>query len=164
MKRRLMIARALIHKPKVLILDEPTAGVDVELRQTLWEKMCSLNEKGLTIILTTHYLEEAENMCNRIALIHQGRLHISSDMKSLLRSIDKEVYIFDLKKPLYSNQIRCEFGNFCLVEPRMLEIEVDKSVTLNQLFVSLSQQNIEVLSVKNKTTKLEKVFLDIAKK
>lgn len=163
MKRRLMVARALIHKPKVLILDEPTAGVDVELRQSLWEQMRALNQEGLTIILTTHYLEEAANMCNRIALIHQGKLHTSTDMKTLLRSVEKEIYIFDLKHTLTSEKLHCEYGHCHLVDSTTLEIEVDKDVTLNQLFVDLSKQNIEVLSVKTKTNKLEKLFIDVAR-
>lgn len=164
MKRRFMVARALIHKPKVLILDEPTAGIDVELRHSLWEQMRLLNQEGLTIILTTHYLEEAENMCNRIALMHQCKLHTSSDMKTLLRSVEKEIYIFDLKNTLPSKQLHCEYGHCQLVDPTTLEIEVDKYVTLNQLFAELSKQNIEVLSVKTKTNKLEKLFIDFVRK
>jgi ABC-2 type transport system ATP-binding protein len=125
--------------------------------------MRALNEAGLTIILTTHYLEEAESMCNRIALIHQGQLHTSSDMKSLLRSVEKETYVFDLKNAINHEQIHCEFGNCALVDATTLEIEVDKTITLNQLFVELTKQNIEVLSVKTKTNKLEKLFIDVAR-
>ncbi|WP_116964192.1 ABC transporter ATP-binding protein [Fastidiosibacter lacustris] len=163
MKRRLMVARALVHKPKVLILDEPTAGVDVELRQILWQQIKALNDRGLTIILTTHYLEEAESMCNRIALIHNGKLHISSDMKTFLRSVEKETYVFDLKQPISMNKFSCEYGQFTVVDQMTLEIEVGKDVSLNQLFAGLSEQNIEVISVKSKTNKLEKLFIDVAR-
>lgn len=163
MKRRVMVARALIHKPKVLILDEPTAGVDVELRQSLWKTIKKLNQEGLTIILTTHYLEEAENLCNRIAMIHRGRLHTSSDMKSLLRSIEKEVLVFDLKSPLNGKKPSCDIGCLSVVDEMTLEIEVDKSVTLNQIFSTLSAQNIDVISIKTKTNKLEKLFIDVAR-
>ncbi|WP_119344655.1 ABC transporter ATP-binding protein [Facilibium subflavum] len=163
MKRRLMVARALVHKPEVLILDEPTAGVDVELRQSLWALMQELNKKGLTIILTTHYLEEAESMCNRIALIHHGKVHISTDMKKLLRSVEKETYIFDLKSSLQGRHPQCTFGNLHVVDDVTIEIEVDRSVTLNQLFALLSEQNIEVISVKTKTNKLERLFIDVAR-
>ena len=141
MKRRLMVVRALIHRPKVLILDEPTAGVDVELRQALWTLMQALNKKGLTIILTTHYLEEAERMCNQLALIHHGKVHTNSDMKSLLRSVEKESYVFDLKTPL-NTPLSCDFGKTKLIDPLTLEIEVNKSVTLNRLFSELTKANI----------------------
>ena len=160
MKRRLMVVRALIHRPKVLILDEPTAGVDVELRQALWTLMQALNKKGLTIILTTHYLEEAERMCNQLALIHHGKVHTNSDMKSLLRSVEKESYVFDLKTPL-NTPLSCDFGKTKLIDPLTLEIEVNKSVTLNRLFSELTKANIEVQSVQTKTNKLEQLFLDV---
>lgn len=160
MKRRLMVARALIHRPKVLILDEPTAGVDVELRQVLWTLMQALNKKGLTIILTTHYLEEAERMCNHVALIHHGKVHTSSEMKSLLRSVEKETYRFDLKVPL-KHPLSCDFGKTKLIDPLTLEIEVDKSMTLNGLFAELTKADIQVQSVQTKTNKLEQLFLDV---
>ncbi len=163
MKRRLMVARALVHKPRLLILDEPTAGVDVELRQSLWVLMEKLNREGLTIILTTHYLEEAESMCNRIALINQGRVHKSSDMKSLLRSLDKEIYVCDLKHPLDTSQpLSLSVGDISICDDVTIEIEVDKNVSLNAIFAELTSQNIEVLGVKTKTAKLEKLFLDMA--
>ncbi|MFZ9035487.1 MAG: ABC transporter ATP-binding protein [Francisellaceae bacterium] len=163
MKRRVMVARALVHKPKVLILDEPTAGVDVELRQSLWEMISKLNKQGLTIILTTHYLEEAESMCNRIALIHHGRVHTSSDMKSLLRSVEEESYIFDLATPLKQESLSLGLGRIEIIDQLTLEVTVDRSISLNRLFSALTAQNIDVLSVKTKTNKLEKLFIDMAR-
>ncbi len=163
MKRRVMVARALVHKPKVLILDEPTAGVDVELRQSLWAIMQKLNKKGLTIILTTHYLEEAESMCNRIAMIHKGEVHTSTDMKSFLRTVDKETFVFDLKNPLKEHALHCDFGKVSIVDDITLEIEVNKSITLNQIFEMLNAEGIDVISVRTKTNKLEKLFIDIAR-
>lgn len=161
MKRRLMVARALIHRPKILILDEPTAGVDVELRKILWKLMQALNKKGLTIILTTHYLEEAERMCNHLAIIYDGKVHTSSDMKSLLRSVKQETYIFDLKSPIH-RPLNCNFGKSKSIDPLTLEIEVDKSMTLNSLFTELTEAGIQVQSVQMKTNKLEQLFLGVA--
>ena len=162
MKRRLMVARALIHKPKLLILDEPTAGVDIELRQSLWTLMKALNKKGLTIILTTHYLEEAERMCNHVALIHHGQVHTRSDMKSLLRSVEKENYKFDLKKPLNESP-NFNFGKSRLLDPLTLEVEVGKSITLNCLFAELTKAKIEVQSVQTRINKLELLFFNTLK-
>ena len=144
----------------ILILDEPTAGVDVELRQVLRTLMQGLNKEGLTIILTTHYLEEAERMCNHLALIHHGKVHTSSDMKSLLRSVEKETYRFDLKTPL-NNPLSFDFGKTKLIDSLTLEIEVNKSVTLNRLFAELTKADIQVQSVQTKTNKLEQLFLDV---
>lgn len=163
MKRRVMVARALIHKPKLLILDEPTAGVDVELRQSLWEMMCEFNRQGLTIILTTHYLEEAESMCNRIALIHQGTVHVSGLMRDFLRTANKEHYIVDLKSPIEDKAIDLNIGTVTYIDPLTVEIEVDKSIVLNDIFTALSAQNLQVLSIRTKTAKLEQLFIDIAK-
>lgn len=163
MKRRLMVARALIHKPKLLILDEPTAGVDVELRQSLWEMMCELNRQGLTIILTTHYLEEAETMCNRIALIHKGTVQVSGLMRDFLRTANKEHYIVDLKTPLETDKIDLNIGQATYIDPLTIEIEVDRSIVLNDIFTALSAQQLQVLSIRTKTAKLEQLFIDIAR-
>ena len=122
--------------------------------------MQALNKKGLTIILTTHYLEEAERMCNHVALIHHGKVHTSSEMKSLLRSVEKETYRFDLKVPL-KHPLSCDFGKTKLIDPLTLEIEVDKSMTLNGLFAELTKADIQVQSVQTKTNKLEQLFLDV---
>jgi ABC-2 type transport system ATP-binding protein len=164
MKRRVMVARALVHEPKLLILDEPTSGVDVELRQSIWAIMRRLNKKGLTIILTTHYLEEAESMCNRVTMIHKGKVHTSTDMKSFLRSIGTEVFVFDLKSPILNmSSLISDLGRIKLVDDISFEIEVNKSITLNRVFEVLNARNIEVISVRNKTNKLEKLFTEIAK-
>ncbi|AXA33297.1 ABC transporter ATP-binding protein [Francisella adeliensis] len=163
MKRRLMVIRALIHKPKLLILDEPTAGVDVELRNSLWEMISGFHKDGLTVILTTHYLEEAESMCNRIALIHKGKVHVNTDMKSFLKTADKQTYIFDLKNRC-NEQITLKFGVVKIIDEVTLEIEVDGGAVLNDIFAELtSKYNLEVLDVRTKAAKLEKLFIDIAK-
>lgn len=165
MKRRVMVARALVHEPKLLILDEPTAGVDVELRASLWESMNQLNKEGLTVILTTHYLEEAESMCNRIAIINNGKLHTDSDMKSLLRSVDNDQYILDLKVPL-KNDCTCEYvsiGDCKLIDETTLEVITKKGTSLNQLFSSLTEQGIEVADIRAKSAKLEQLFIKVAR-
>lgn len=163
MKRRLMVIRALIHKPKLLILDEPTAGVDVELRNSLWEMIAGFHEDGLTVILTTHYLEEAESMCNRIALIHKGKVHVNTDMKSFLKSADKHTYIFDLKNSV-NDEITLNAGVVKTIDENTLEIEVKGGVVLNDIFAELtSKYNLEVLDVRTKAAKLEKLFIDVAK-
>lgn len=163
MKRRLMVIRALIHKPKLLILDEPTAGVDVELRNSLWEMILQFHKEGLTIILTTHYLEEAESMCNRIALIHKGKLHVNTDMKSFLKSADKHTYVFSLKNDC-DQEIELSLGTTKLVDAHTLEIEVGGGVVLNEVFSELtSKYGLEVLDVRSKAAKLEQLFIDVAR-
>ena len=163
MKRRLMVIRALIHKPKLLILDEPTAGVDVELRNSLWEMISQFHKDGLTVILTTHYLEEAESMCNRIALIHKGKLHVNTDMKSFLKSADKHTYVFDLKEDC-NQEIVLSSGATRLIDAHTLEVEVSGGVVLNEIFLELtSKYNLEVLDVRSKAAKLEQLFIDVAR-
>ena len=163
MKRRLMVIRALIHKPKLLILDEPTAGVDVELRKSLWEMISKFNQEGLTIILTTHYLEEAESMCNRIVLIHKGKLHVNTDMKTFLKSADKQTYVFDLKEDC-NQDITLSSGATKLIDAHTLEVEVERGVILNDIFSELtSKYSLEVLDVKSKAAKLEQLFIDVAR-
>lgn len=164
MKRRLMVARALVHGPKVLILDEPTAGVDVELRQTMWTFIKDLNKQGLTVILTTHYLEEAENMCNRIALIHKGRVHTDMNMKTLLKQVSHNHYVLDLAYSVNQKQIETiNIGQSTLVDQFTLEIETDKAITLNDIFSELTQKGIIVQSIRTKSTKLERLFINIAR-
>jgi ABC-2 type transport system ATP-binding protein len=160
MKRRVMIARALVHSPKLLILDEPTAGVDIEIRRSMWEMMREVNQNGTTIILTTHYLEEAENLCRNIAIIHQGLIVENSDMATLLGRIHVNHFLLDLAKPLQvAPQIE---GCVCeLVEEKVLSVSVPKQKSLNQLFEKLSALNIEVVSLKNKSNRLEQLFMDI---
>jgi ABC-2 type transport system ATP-binding protein len=163
MKRRLMIARALIHRPKLLILDEPTAGVDIELRRSMWQFLQKINEQGTTIILTTHYLEEAENLCRNIAIIDRGRIIENTDMKSLLNRLDKQTFIFYLKEPLPRN---IDLGNinYQQIDDSTLEVELSKNENLNAIFATLSQHNIEVSSMKNKANRLEELFLSLVEK
>ncbi len=160
MKRRVMIARALVHSPKLLILDEPTAGVDIEIRRLMWEMIREVNQNGTTIILTTHYLEEAENLCRNIAIIHQGLIVENSDMATLLGRIHVNHFLLDLANPL---QVAPQLeGCVCeLVEEKVLSVSVPKQTSLNQLFEKLSALNIEVVSLKNKSNRLEQLFMDI---
>lgn len=160
MKRRLMIARALIHSPKLLILDEPTAGVDIELRRSMWDFLREINKNGTTIILTTHYLEEAENLCRRIAIIDKGNIIEHTDMKSLLNRLEKETFILDLKHPLPSN-INLNNIIFNIIDNITIEIELDRTDSLNDIFKLLITKNIEVRSMRNKANRLEELFLNI---
>ena len=159
MKRRLMIARALMHEPKLLILDEPTAGVDIELRRSMWGFLKELNAQGTTIILTTHYLEEAEMLCRNIGIIQGGELVENTSMKALLSKLKSETFILDLgaKSPLpvlegYRSQ---------LTDTSTLEVEVMREQGLNSLFSQLSKQGVQVLSMRNKANRLEELFVTL---
>lgn len=158
MKRRLMIARALVHEPRLLVLDEPTAGVDIELRRSMWDFLRQLNQNGTTIILTTHYLEEAEQLCNRIAIIHQGDIVEDTDKKALLTKLHKETIILDLKEKLENNPIIEGFSTR-LLDPVTLEVDIQHTQTFNDLFQALSLHHIHVTSVRNKTNRLEEIFV-----
>ncbi len=162
MKRRLMIARALVHEPCLLILDEPTAGVDIELRRSMWQFLREVNSRGTTIILTTHYLEEAESLCRNIAIIDQGRIVEHSSMKELLAKLHRETLVLDLQSALTTPPTLT--GYPCrLVDPHTLEVEVERQQGINALFSSLSQLGIEVTSLRNKSNRLEELFLSMVK-
>lgn len=163
MKRRLMIARALVHEPELLILDEPTAGVDIELRRSMWEFLTRINEQGKTIILTTHYLEEAESLCRRIAIIDQGRIVENTDMKSLLEKLNVETFVLDLAAPVEATPALAGV-EVRLTDARTLEVSVPKSEALNEVFAQLSAVGIRVLSMRNKTNRLEELFLRLVEK
>lgn len=163
MKRRLMIARALVHNPKLLILDEPTAGVDIELRRSMWLFLEEINSQGTTIILTTHYLEEAENLCRNIAIIDRGLIVENTDMKSLLNRLDKETFILDLKTPLPASFLLPNI-NYQSIDDHTLEVELKQGDGLNTLFSLLSEQKVEVCSLKNKANRLEELFLALVEK
>jgi ABC-2 type transport system ATP-binding protein len=159
MKRRLMIARALMHEPQVLILDEPTAGVDIELRRSMWIFLRELNEQGITIILTTHYLEEAEMLCRNIAIIDSGVIVEDTDMKSLLAKLDQETIVFDIDNITSAPKLE-EFTSR-LIDDHTLEVDVKKSQLINHVFSQLSEQNINVHSMRNKSNRLEELFVSL---
>ncbi|GGJ87580.1 ABC transporter ATP-binding protein [Alloalcanivorax dieselolei] len=163
MKRRLMIARALVHEPELLILDEPTAGVDIELRRSMWDFLTGLNERGRTIILTTHYLEEAESLCRRIAIIDHGVIVENTDMRSLLEKLQMETFVLDLQRPLQSAPELCGF-HVRLRDAATLEVDVPKTESLNRLFGALAEQDIQVLSMRNKANRLEELFVRLVER
>ncbi|MGH8397418.1 MAG: ABC transporter ATP-binding protein [Gammaproteobacteria bacterium] len=158
MKRRLMIARALVHEPKLLILDEPTAGVDIEVRRSMWDFLRKINKEGITIILTTHYLEEAENLCRRVAIIDHGEIIIQGRTRDLLDKLKTEIFVLNLRKPLAALP-RLDGYAVSQVDDTTLEVEVDKSQDINALFELLSKGNVQVLSMRNKTNRLEELFV-----
>ncbi|MEJ1228448.1 MULTISPECIES: ABC transporter ATP-binding protein [unclassified Pseudomonas] len=163
MKRRLMIARALVHEPRLLILDEPTAGVDIELRRSMWTFLTELNQKGITIILTTHYLEEAEQLCRNIGIIDHGTIVENTSMRQLLSQLHVETFLLDLKGDLDSAPQLVGYPAR-LLDHRTLEVQVDKSVGITGLFTQLALQNIEVQSLRNKTNRLEELFVSLVEK
>ena len=159
MKRRLMIARALVHEPQILILDEPTAGVDVEIRRSMWELLRHLNFEGKTIILTTHYLEEAETLCDRIAIINRGKIIQDATKKQLLTLLDTETFILDLTQPLIIPLLKNDDFEIKKIDLLTLEVTCPKTKNLNDLFSFLNSQNILVSSFRNKSNRLEELFL-----
>ena len=160
MKRRLMIARALVHEPKMLILDEPTAGVDVELRRSMWDFLIDINQQGVTIVLTTHYLEEAESLCKNIAIINHGKIVENTSMKELLSKLNKETFIFDLNNPIKELPNLDDY-NLKLIDTTTIEVEVDRERNINKLFEILTKKNIDITSMRNKTSRLEELFLNL---
>jgi len=163
MKRRLMIARAMVNEPRLLILDEPTAGVDIEIRRSMWEFIREINENGTTVILTTHYLEEAEQLCRNIAIIDHGEIIQHTDMKTLLGSLDVETFVLDVREPLLTAP-QIEGMELCLRDQYTLEASLPKQKSLNALFASLDAAGIRVLSMRNKANRLEELFLRLVNK
>ena len=163
MKRRLMIARALIHQPKLLILDEPTAGVDIEIRRSMWKFLRSINNNGTTIILTTHYLEEAESLCRNVAIIDDGKIIQDTSMNSLLRQLKQETFILSVENELTTKP---KLGDFeCnLLDSQNLEVIIDSYHGINELFELLNSQNIKINSMRNKSNRLEELFIEMIKK
>jgi len=160
MKRRLMIARALMHEPRLLILDEPTAGVDIEIRRSMWRFMRESNQQGTTIILTTHYLEEAESLCRTVAIINDGRIIEQGDVNALLTSVQAETFVFNLSAAP-RGELQLPGYHVNAVQGNVLEVEVAKAQGLNRLFELLSGQGIEVLSMRNKANRLEEFFVKL---
>lgn len=167
MKRRLMIARALMHQPKLLILDEPTAGVDIELRRSMWDFLTELNQNGTSIILTTHYLEEAEMLCRRIAIIDRGQIKEDTTMKNLLNQLSVESFIFDLAQPISPSQVQAwqlVGFQFEWLDEMTVQVTMDKAYQLNDLFSFFSQNQLEIRSMRNKSNRLEELFVNMVQK
>ena len=158
MKRRLMIARAMVHHPRLLILDEPTAGVDIEIRRSMWRFIEEINSAGTTVILTTHYLEEAENLCKNIAIIDQGRIVEDTSIKALLSKLDVETFVLDLRAPVDQLPV-IEGIELIQTDATTLEASIPKSRSLNRLFRQLEEAGIEVVSMRNKANRLEELFV-----
>ncbi len=164
MKRRLMIARALIHEPRFLVLDEPTAGVDVELRRSMWDYLRSLTKNGLTILLTTHYLEEAEQLCKNVAIINKGQIVASGAMKDILQKLKHESVLIDLTKPVTESGLRALSSyNAKKIDDTTIEIEIGEGKGLNEALLTLNRHSLPVQTVRNKSGKLEEVFVHLTK-
>ena len=160
MKRRLMIARALAHEPRLLILDEPTAGVDIELRRSMWDFLTEINSNGTTIVLTTHYLEEAEQLCKKIAIIDEGKIIEDTNMKDLLTKLDSETFIFDLTEKLeVAPELKFSDISTRLIDQRSIEITLPANRDVNDVFHELDSKGIKVASMRNKTNRLEQLFM-----
>lgn len=160
MKRRLMIARALVHEPKLLILDEPTAGVDIELRRSMWEFLTEINKQGTTIILTTHYLEEAEQLCRNIAIIDEGEIIENTSMRKLLAELDSQVFILDSPAKVREDlTLDMEHAEVRVVDDHTIEVTVSNGRNVNEVFAKLTEQNIPINSMRNKTNRLEQLFM-----
>lgn len=162
MKRRLMVAKALVNNPDLLILDEPTAGVDIELRRSLWEFLQEINNNGTTIILTTHYLEEAEKLCKNISIIDHGEIVRTSSMRSLLQELESEIYVFELNTP-HEKIMNSKNLDFKRINDSTYSIKIDKINTLNEVLTFFSTNNIEIQSMTNETNRLEELFLSLTK-
>lgn len=162
LKRRLMIARALMNEPRLLILDEPTAGVDVELRRSMWEFLVEINKDGITILLTTHYLEEAENLCKSIAIIDKGRIVENTSMKALLSKLNTETFILDMESELDGLPGIPGF-RLRLTDPTTIEVELRKGQRMNELFRLFTEHNIHIRSMRNKSNRLEEFFIRLVK-
>jgi len=163
MKRRLMIARALVHEPRLLILDEPTAGVDIELRRSMWDFLSKLNQEGTTIILTTHYLEEAESLCRNIAILDKGQVVENTDMRSLLAKLQQETFVLDCVGEL-STLPQLLGYNARLSAPGSVEVDIQRGQSLNAVFAELSLAGINVTSMRNKSNRLEELFVRLVEK
>lgn len=163
MKRRLMIARAMVHEPRLLILDEPTAGVDIEIRRSMWSYVVDINRAGTTVVLTTHYLEEAEQLCRHIAIVDRGLIVENTDMRSLLAKLDRETFVLDLSHScaVIPDSIGVRLKR---IDDTTLEVEVPKGTSLNGLFADLSSAGIEVRSLRNKSNRLEELFLNLVER
>jgi ABC-2 type transport system ATP-binding protein len=164
MKRRLMIARALVHKPKLLILDEPTAGVDIELRRTMWDFLEQINDQGTTIILTTHYLEEAERMCRNVGIIDEGKMILNSSMSQLLKQLNSEIFVLYLRDELEQAPRLASFDKLLKLDQQSIEVEVPDRLTINDLIRELESQGIVVERMRNKVNRLEELFVKMTSK
>jgi ABC-2 type transport system ATP-binding protein len=163
MKRRLMIARAMVHRPRLLILDEPTAGVDIEIRRSMWKYLAQINAAGTTVILTTHYLEEAEQLCRNVAIIDRGQIIENTSVRALLAKLDRETFVLDLTVPLDAAPL-IEGFSLRRMGPESLEVDIPKGLELNALFHHLSAAGIHVKSLRNKSNRLEELFVRLTGK